>query len=169
VQSLAHLCGGALTSHQASNGLRVGLETGASAKLRMVMSAVRSKTRLRAPIWAENLLAGSWRNNQLVTSVADTPRTPPVPLAVPHCSPHTPHLSTSPNNTSGGCKPHREELCLAHLCAGVSPIIGRCGWMDVFHRAHKAKHRSPSTVRGKGRRQEPRRIHISRFDQVCVT
>ncbi len=35
------------------------------------------------------------------------------------------------------------------------------GWTDVLHRARKAKHISQSTVRGKGRRHETRRIHNS--------
>ncbi len=34
------------------------------------------------------------------------------------------------------------------------------GWMDVLHRARKAKHKSQSTARGNGRRHEPRCIHI---------
>jgi hypothetical protein len=80
----------------------VGLERGASARLRMVMSAVRSKTWYRDSIWAENLLDGSWCNKHLLTSAAGIhcivllAYTLPVPLPVTLCSPHARHLSACP-------------------------------------------------------------------------
>jgi hypothetical protein len=54
--------------------------------------------------------------------------------------------------------------CHENTCPGACVRFVRCGWMDGWmdglHLAG-AMHRAQSTVRGKGRRHEQRRLHVS--------
>ncbi len=63
------------------------------------------------------------------------------------------------------CSSMNLQACVQHAGFDQTPLVWMDGWMDgcmdALHWARKAKHRSQSTVRGKGRRHEPRRLHIS--------